>query len=206
MKLYTKPGACSLADHIALQWSGLDFEVEVVDMATMKSPQFLAFNPAGAVPVLRVGDWVLTQNSAILHYIAQSAPDKALDGGSDLRARAEVNRWLAFLNADLHPTFKPMFGATRYLQDEAAIELSKRDALDKLRGLYQRANDQLAAGHQWLAGTAQPSIADAYLYVTLRWAHGLGVDLSGMDALAGLRARMEADPAVQAALKAEGLL
>lgn len=205
MKLYSKPGACSLADHIALYWSGLPFEVEVVDMAQMKSPAFLAFNPAGAVPVLRVDDWVLTQNSAILHYIAQSAPDKALDGGTGLSARAEVNRWLAFLNADLHPTFKPLFGATRYLEDEAVIARTKDDALGKLRGLYQRADAQLAAGNNWLAGTAQPSIADAYLYVTLRWARGVGVDLSGCQALDAFAARMSADAGVQAALAAEGL-
>lgn len=205
MKLYTKPGACSLADHIVLHWSGLPFEVQVVDLATMKSPDFLAFNPAGAVPVLRDGDWVLTQNSAILHYIAQSAPDKALDGGSELRSRAEVNRWLAFLNADLHPTFKPIFGATRYLVDEAVIARTKEDALTRLRALFQRADAQLAAGHPWLAGTASASIADAYLYVTLRWAQAVGVDLSGCEALAAFRARMEADAGVQAALKAEGL-
>ena len=205
MKLYTKPGACSLADHIALHWSGLPFEVEVVDLATMKSPAFLAFNPAGAVPVLRDGDWVLTQNSAILHYIAQSAPDKALDGGSDLRTRAEVNRWLAFANADVHPTFKPIFGATRYLEDEALIARSQDDARSKLRGLFQRADAQLAAGHDWIAGTAAPTIADAYLYVTLRWAQGVGVDLSGCDALATYRTRIEADAGVQAALKGEGL-
>lgn len=205
MKLYSKPGACSLADHIALYWSGLDFTVELVDLARMKSPEYLAFNPAGAVPVLCEGDWVLTQNLAILHYIAQRAPDKALDGGSDLRSRAEVNRWLAFLNADLHPVYFPIFGSTRYLEEETVITRTQQHAREKLRGLYQRVDDQLAAGNTWLAGTAKASIADAYLYVTLRWAQGVGVDLSGMDALAGLRTRMEADPAVQAALKAEGL-
>ena len=205
MKLYTKPGACSLADHIALYWSGLAFEVEIVDLATMKSPDFLAFNPAGAVPVLRVDDWALTQNAAILHYIAQSAPDKALDGGSDLRTRAEVNRWLSFVNADVHPTFKPIFGATRYLEDEALIAKSQDDARTRLRGLYQRADAQLASGNEWIAGTPAPTIADAYLYVTLRWAQGVGVDLSGFDALAAFRTRIEADAGVQAALKAEGL-
>ena len=205
MKLYTKPGACSLADHIVLHWSGLPFEVEIVDLATMKSPAFLAFNPAGAVPVLRDGDWVLTQNAAILHYIADSAPDKALDGGNDKRSRAEVNRWLSFVNADVHPTFKPIFGATRYLGDEAMVARTQDDARNKLRSLYQRVQDQLAAGHDWIAGTAAPSIADAYLYVTLRWARGVGVDLSGLDALAAFGARMEADAGVQAALKAEGL-
>lgn len=205
MKLYTKPGACSLADHIVLYWSGLPFQVEIVDLATMKSPAFLSFNPAGAVPVLRVDDWALTQNAAILHFIAQSAPDKALDGGTDLRTRAEVNRWLSFVNADVHPAFKPIFGATRYLEDDAVIARTQDDARTKLRGLYQRADGQLSRGNDWIAGTDAPTIADAYLYVTLRWAQGVGVDLSGLDALSTFRTRIEADAGVQAALKAEGL-
>ncbi len=204
MKLYTKPGACSLSDHIALHWSGLPFEVEVVDAVTMKSPEFLKLNPSGAVPVLTDGEWALTQNAAILHYIADKAPAKALDGGSDSRQRAEVNRWLAFVNADVHPTYLPIFGATRYLDDEAVIARTQDQARQRLQGFYQRLNDQLAR-HDWIAGTGSPSIADAYLYVTVRWARGVGVDLAGMDALDRFEQRMLADAGVQAALKAEGL-
>ena len=81
MKLFYKAGACSLADHIALIWSGLPFEVQIVDHATMKSPAYMAMNPAGAVPVLEDDGWVLTQNAAILHYICDKAPGAGLDGG-----------------------------------------------------------------------------------------------------------------------------
>ena len=204
MKLYTKPGACSLADHIALYWSGLSFEVQIVDLPTMKSPQFLAMNPSGSVPVLTDGDWALTQNSAILHYIADNAPDSGIDGGRQPRARAEVNRWLAFANADLHPAFVPMFGATRYLEDEAMIARTQDHARGRIQGFFQRINDQLGQ-HDWVAGTPKPSIADAYIYVTLRWARGLKIDLAGMSALDGFEQRMLADAGVQAALKAEGL-
>lgn len=202
MKLYTKPGACSLADHILLRWSGLPFELEVVDAARMKSPAYLKLNPAGAVPVLTVDDWVLTQNAAILGYIADTAPLSGLGGDGSARGRAEIARWIAFVNADLHPAFKPIFGATAYLGDEKFIALSKQDALTKLRGLYERVDAQLRDRH-WLAGDR--SGADAYLFVTLRWARKLGVDLSGLDALDAFFARMSADPDVQAALQAEGL-
>ncbi|MGV8960889.1 MAG: glutathione S-transferase family protein [Stenotrophomonas sp.] len=204
MKLYTKPGACSLADHIVLHWSGLPFEVEVVDAATMKSPAFLKLNPSGAVPVLVDGDWALTQNAAILHYIADLAPAKALDGGNQARQRAEVNRWLAFVNADVHPRFLPLFGATRYLEDAAMIARSQDDARQRLHGLFQRIDGQLA-GNTWVAGTATPSVADAYIYVTLRWARAVGVDLAGMQALDRFEQQMLADAGVQAALKEEGL-
>lgn len=204
MKLYTKPGACSLADHIALRWAGLPFDLQIVDMATMKSPGFLAMNPSGAVPVLEDNGWILTQNAAILHYISDKAPAAALDGGTEPRARAEVNRWLSFVNADLHPAYHPLFGSTNYLEDEAAIARTRQNARDKLKALYQRANDRLVQV-DWLGGTPRPSIADAYAYVTLRWARGLKIDLAGMDALERFEQRMLADPAVQAALKAESL-
>lgn len=202
MKLYTKPGACSLADHIVLRWSGLPFELEVMDAERMKAPAYLKLNPAGAVPVLVVDDWVLTQNAAILGYIADIAPQTGLGGDGSARSRAEINRWIAFINADLHPAFKPIFGATAYLGDDKFIALSKQDALGKLRTLFQRVDAQLR-GHAWLAG--ERSGADAYLFVTLRWARKVGVDLSGLDALDGFFARMSADPDVQAALQAEGL-
>lgn len=202
MKLYTKPGACSLADHILLRWSGLPFELEVMDAERMKAPAYLKLNPAGAVPVLTVDDWVLTQNAAILGYIADTAPLSGLGGDGSARGRAEIARWIAFVNADLHPAFKPVFGATSYLGDEKFIALSKQDALTKLRGLYERVDAHLR-DRPWLAG--ERSGADAYLFVTLRWARKVGVDLAGLDALDAFFARMSADADVQAALQAEGL-
>ncbi|NYF22478.1 glutathione S-transferase [Xanthomonas sp. JAI131] len=201
MKLYAKPGACSLADHIALRWAELPFELEMLDAASMKAPAYLALNPAGAVPALQVDEWVLTQNSAILNYIADSAPAAQLAGDGSARSRAEVQRWLAFLNADLHPAFHPLFGSTRYLEDAAVIARIQEHARERLRTLYARVEEQLAT-QQWLAGT-QRSIADAYLFVTLRWAQALKIELGAN--LQDFFARMAADPQVQAALQAEGL-
>ncbi|MCC4618562.1 glutathione binding-like protein [Xanthomonas cassavae CFBP 4642] len=203
MKLYTKPGACSLADHIVLRWSGLPFDLVVVDAATMKSPDYLQLNPAGAVPLLLIDDWALTQNAAILNYIADVAPLTGLGGDGSARSRAEINRWIAFSNADVHPTFKPIFGSTGYLQDQALIARSQDDARSKLRTLYARADAHLQ-GRQWLAGDSHTG-ADAYLFVTLRWARKAGVDVSGLTALDAFFQRMQADADVQAALKAEGL-
>ena len=201
MKLYAKPGACSLADHIALRWAQLPFELELLDAASMKAPAYLAINPAGAVPALQVDAWVLTQNSAILNYIADLAPAAQLAGDGSVRSRADVQRWLAFLNADLHTAFHPLFGSTRYLEDAAAIARSQEHARERLRTLYARVDAQLAT-QPWLA-SAQRSIADAYLFVTLRWAQALKIELGNN--LQDFFARMAADPQVQAALQAEGL-
>lgn len=202
MKLYTSPGACSLADHIALQWSGAPYEAQVVSRDDRKQGWYRALNPAGAVPVLQVGDWVLTQNAAILNYIADKFPQAKLGGDGSPEGRAEVNRWLAFLNSDMHPAFHPLFGSTAAL-GEAADTRAKELAKQKLRGQFERIDAQLSGG-DWLV--ASRSIADPYLFVVTQWAKNLGIDLAGLDNLAAFDARMAADPGVRAVLKAEGLV
>lgn len=202
MKLYTSPGACSMADHIALQWTGQPFEAQVVSREERKSPEFLKLNPAGAVPVFQDGDWVLTQNAAILNYIADSFPDAKLGGDGTPKSRAEVNRWLSFLNADVHPAFHPLFGAAASLGKDAE-DKAKENAKQKLRGYFERADAQLQ-GRDYLTGSR--SIADPYLFVVTQWAKKMSIDLSGLPNLDAFDQRMAADPGVQAAMKAEGLV
>jgi len=202
MKLYTKPGACSLSDHIALRWIGKPFDLQVMDGAGMKTPEYLQLNPAGAVPVLEVDGWALTQNAAILNFLADTFPESGLGGDGTPKSRAEINRWLAFLNADVHPAFHPIFGSTRYLEDDALIEKTRNHARKQLRGLFERLDAQLA-GKDFLTGMR--SIADPYLFVTLRWARATQVDLTGLDNLERFFVRMLADDGVAAALRAEGL-
>jgi glutathione S-transferase len=207
MKLYTKPGACSTADHIALQWTGAPFEVEVLDAAALKAPAYLAINPAGAVPALvdedaEGGRFVLTQNAAILGYIADRQPQAGLAGDGSARQRAEATRWLAFANSDVHPAFQPLFGPAAF-HPEASQHAALKDAARKrLRGLFEQADRQMD-GRDWLAGFR--SFADPYLYVLLRWAKAMRVDLSGLNRLHAFIDRMQADAGVQAALQAEGL-
>ncbi len=200
MKLYYSTGACSLADHIVLEWIGQPYEAQRVSREERAGADYRRINPSGAVPALVQDGWVLTQNAAILNYLADSFPEAGLGGDGTPKGRAEVNRWLAFINSDVHPAFKPLFGATAYLGDADAIEKSKDFARKSLRMLFERADAQLA-GRDWIAG--QRSITDPYLFVTLRWARGQQVDLSGLDNLAKFSARMEADPAVQKVLRVE---
>ena len=202
MKLYSKPGACSTADHIALQWTGQPFEVELLDKNTLKAPAYLAINPAGSVPTIVDGSFVLTQNAAIMGYIADSYPQAGLGGDGSPQQRAEANRWLAFVNSDVHPAFSPLFAPAKFIADDSQYDAIRDAARKRLRGLFETANRQLA-DKPWLAGFR--SYADAYFYITLRWAAGAKVDLTGLDNLAAFKTRMEADTGVQAALKAEGL-
>jgi glutathione S-transferase len=203
MKLYSKPGACSTADHIALQWTGGAFEVEVMNKDTMKAPAFLAINPAGAVPAVVDGAFVLTQNAAIMGYIADTFPQAQLTGDGSAQQHAEAARWLAFVNSDLHPAYLPIFGPGKFHPDPAQADTVRQHARERVHAMYATA-DQRLADRQWLAGFR--SYADPYLYITLRWADSVGIDLSGYAHLAAFKRRMEADSGVQAALKAEGLL
>jgi glutathione S-transferase len=197
MKLYFTPGTCALADHIVLTWIGKPFEIQKVAREERKQPAFLKLNPAGAVPVYEEDGWVLTQNTAILNYLADKFPEAKLGGDGTAKGRAEVNRWLAFVNSDVHPAFKPLFGATAYLEDPAIIEKTKDNARTTLRGLFERLDAQLA-GRDWLVGLR--SIADPYLFVTLRWANAQGVDLSGLDNLVRFTKRMDEDAGTRKAL------
>ena len=202
MKLYYSPGACSLADHIALEWIGQPYEAIRVSREERKAPAYLKINPAGAVPAFEQDGWVLTQNAAILNYLADSFPQAGLGGDGTPKGRAEVNKWLALVNSDIHPAFHPLFGSTAYLGDAALVEKSKDAARAKLRGLFERVDAQLA-GRDWVAGTR--SIADPYLFVVTRWAKAQEVDLSGLGNLERFFNAMLADPGVQRALQQEGL-
>ncbi len=202
MKLYSKPGACSTADHIALYWTGQPFDVQLMDRDTLKSPEFLKINPAGSVPALVDGDFTLTQNAAIMGYIADSFPQAGLAGDGSPRQRAEAARWLSFVNSDVHPAFVPLFAPTRFIADEGQKDALAAAARKRLRTLFELADQQLA-DKPWLAGFR--SFADPYFYITLRWAAGAKVDLSGLENVAAYTKRMDADAGVQAALKAEGL-
>jgi glutathione S-transferase len=202
MKLYYSPGACSLSDHIVLEWIGRPYEAVEVSHEQRKTPEYRKINPAGAVPAFEQDGWVLTQNAAILNYLADSFPEARLGGDGTPRGRAEVNKWLAFANADIHPSFHPLFGTTSYLEDPALIDLSKDVARTKLRGMFERLDAQLA-GRDWITGSR--SIADPYLFVVTRWAKANQIDLTGFANLERFFNMMLADPGVQRALKQEGL-
>ena len=202
MKLYYLPGACSMADHIALEWVGKPYEAHPVAREALRSPDYLKLNPSGQVPALVVeDDWVLTQNVAILNYLMDSFPEAGLDGKGSPRERAEVNRWLCFLNADVHAAFKPLFGPQRFIADESQHAALQDSARTHLRAHFERLDGQLS-DRPWLTG--HRSVADAYLFVVMRWAKAKQVNLGGLDHLEGFFSRMQADPGVQAAMKAEG--
>jgi glutathione S-transferase len=200
MKLYYVAGACSLADHIVLEWIGEPYETVRMTWAQVKSREFLALNPNGAVPLLMDGDYALTQNAAILWYLAERNPTSWLLGDGSLRARAEVNQWLAYLNSDVHPAFKPIFAPSRYLADPNFAGAIADTARTQVRSHLGRIDKRLDR-REWLVD--ERSVADPYLFVMLRWAVRLNVGLDGLANLSRFSERMYADPAVRKVIQAE---
>ena len=194
MKLYFAPGACSLADHIALHEAGLAFEHEKVDLRahrTAGGEDFYAVNPKGYVPALRLDSGeVLSENIAILDWIAHQAPALRPDGPLGHTHLLEA---LAFVSTEVHKSFKPFFaGGSDDDKDKASAMVSKRLTYlaDTMRG-------------DFLFGSAV-SVPDCYLFVMLTWADKF--DVSVPDTLLAFKDRMLARPAVQTAMRHEGLL
>ena len=193
MKLYLTPGACSLADHIAMHEAGLEFDRIRVDLGTKRTENgedYTAINPKGYVPALVLDDGqLLTESVAILSWVADRDP-KLAPGGE--LGRIRLIEMLAFISTELHKSFGRFFFPTSEAEKKAA-EDTIRKRLDFLASRLQ--------GH-YLFGS-EFSVADAYLYVMLRWARMKGLVLP--EPLPAFVERMNARPAVRTALQHEGL-
>jgi glutathione S-transferase len=200
MKLYYSPGACSLSPHITLEESGLPYEGLTAPTKTHQladGTDYYTINPLGYVPLLELDDGSrLREGPAIVQYIADQVPAKKLAPANGTMGRYRLQEWLTFISTELHKGgFSPLFSP-------ANPDAVKAAAKDKLSQRLKWVDGQLA-GKDYLMG--EFSVADPYLYTVSRWATPTGVDLSGFSNLLAFQARMSARPAVQAALKAEGL-
>lgn len=202
MKLYYKPGACSLASHIVLRETGADFEIEKVDTAAQKTASgadFGAINPKGYVPALRLDDGaVLTEGAALLQYLADRAPEAGLAPAAGSFERVRLQEHLTFVSSELHKAFSPLFGDG--LSDEA-----RQAAVAKVARRLDNIEALLADGRAFLMGD-DFTVADAYLFVVANWANFTGIDLGRWPNVEAFVARVAARPAVQAAMVAEGLI
>lgn len=200
MKLYYSTGACSLSPHIVLRESGLPFEAVLASTKTHKLPDgtdYYTINPKGYVPLLELDNGErLAEGPAIVQYIADQVPAKNLAPPNGTMARSRVQEWLTFIGTELHKTFSPLF-------NPAMPEEAKAIFRTKLLGRLGWVDTQLE-GREYLAG-AEFCVADAYLYTVTRWTKPTNIDISALRHLAEFMKRMDARPAVQAALKAEGL-
>jgi len=201
MKLYYSPGACSLSTHIALQEAGLAFQAIPAPTKTHQLPDgtdYYTINPLGYVPLLELDDGRrLREVPAILQYIADQVPAKQLAPANGTFERYQLQEWLTFIGIELHKNFSPLF--TPGMPEEAK-QLSK----DRLASRLKWVDGELASKPYLMGG--QFSVADAYLFTVTNWPKLVGVDISSLTNVAALRARVAERPAVQAAMRAEGLL
>lgn len=201
MKLFLKPGSCSLASHIVLEEIDRPYDTETVDLAkklTASGADFWAINPKGYVPALLLDDGdLLTEGPAILQYLADLAPELQLAPANGSKTRYQLQSWLTFIGTEVHKNFSPFFNpaATPEMKDLARANLQRR---------LGYVNDQLA-GRDFLMGDTF-SVADAYLFTVVGWAKFVHLDLSAWPHLIAFQGRVAARPATQRALKAEGLI
>lgn len=201
MKLYYSPGACSLSPHIVLREAGLPFELVLASTKTKKladGSDYNLINPKSQVPALELNDGQrLTEGPVIVQYIADQAPASGLAPAAGSMARYRVMEWLNFITSELHKGFSPLFNPAT--PADAKPMFSAR-VLDRLSWV-----DTQLEGKAYLTGDSF-TVADAYLFVVTNWTQFVGIDISGLKHLGAFMGRVAARPAVQAALKAEGLL
>ena len=201
MKLYYAPGACSLAVHIVLCGLGLPHALAKVDLKShtlADGSDFVAINPKGYVPALELANGqLLTELAAIVQYLADLRPEAGLLPPVGTLERFRVQEWLSFIGSELHKGLGALFNPAIGAEWKAAV-------LARVARRFDFVNAELEGRH-YLTGS-QYSVADAYLFTILRWTAFMHIDLSPWPALAALRQRVAARPAVRQALQVEGLI
>jgi glutathione S-transferase len=201
MKLYYSPGACSLSPHIVLRESGLKFDTVLASTKSHKlqdGTDYYTINPKGYVPLLELDDGQrLSEGPAIVQYIADQVPASGLAPAAGTTARYRLMEWLNFISTELHKSFSPLF--TPGMPEEAKALYRER-----LLGRFKYLDQQLE-GKSYLMGDGF-TVADAYLFTVSSWCKHVGVDISGLANLGAYIGRVAARPAVQAAMRAEGLI
>lgn len=200
MKLYYSPGTCSLASNIALHEAGIAFNAVKVDLKTKTTEggeNYLAINPKGYVPALGLDNGeVLTENIAVLQYIADRKPEANLAPAWGTLERYRLVEWLAFVSTEIHKSLSTFFkpNASEDWKQAQRENLNKR--FDQLQNVL--------SSREYLTGSTF-TIADGYLFTVLRWHRKAELDLAKWPALKAFFERVEARPQVRAAMQFEGL-
>ena len=200
MKLYYKPGACSLASHIVLREAGAAFALEKVDTKAGKTESgedYSTINPNGYVPALRIDGAVLTEGPAILQHLAERFPKTGLLPAEGSLERAQVLSFLSFAGSELHKAFSPFFGPDLCAEAREA-------ALAKLTKRMDFLETTLGDGRPYVTGQTL-SIADLYIFVVASWTAFVNIDLAQWPNVAAFVERIGARQTVIDARKAEGL-
>ena len=197
--LYYSPGACSISPHITLREAGLPFELVKVDLRAKKladGSDYLAVNPKGYVPALRLPDGqLMTEGAEMIQFLADQVPEKKLAPPLGTTERYQFMEVLHFIATELHKATSPLYNVL--VNDEYRTQLKGRLALRW--GVFEK----MLRG-EYLMG--ELTVADGYAFYVMRaWQHTIKEDFTRWPALAAYYARLVQRPSVQAALEAEGI-
>jgi len=202
MKLYYKPGTCSLASHIVLREIGKIFELESVDTdakTTETGADFSKINPKGYVPALRLGSGeVLTESPAILQYIADQNPDADLAPKPGTLERARLQEHLNYISAELHKAFVPFFSPHASDDEKRVAKANVELKMDHFESIF-------SDGREYLLGN-KFSVSDAYLFVVSSWTKFTGIGMDKWPNIAAFSTRIAGRENVKNAMHTEGLL
>lgn len=201
--LFIFPGACSFAAHVVIHELQLPISVERVTLGDPNSP-YRQINPTGRVPALLLDNQtLLTENTAILPYLADLKPGTKLFAPAGSVERAQIQGWLGYVATEIHVgAFRPINRPERYSADESAFPGIRQRALEQLSNALKPIEARLAQT-EYLVGD-RFTVADAYLGVFLGWSARVGV-LNDFPALQAALGRFRARESVVQTLAAEGL-
>ena len=195
MRLFWSPGSCSLASHIALEEAGADYEAVKLDVRTgdQRKPEYLAINPKGRVPALVTEHGVLSENVAILAYVAQSHPQARL-APTDPWGFAQAQAFNSYMASTVHVAHAHKMRGYRWADEESSFTDMRRKVPQTMTEAFRLIEDEFLKG-PWVLGDAY-SICDAYLFTVADWLEGDGVDVSRLPRVIEHRERVRVRPAV----------
>lgn len=205
LKLFYAPGTCALASHIALEEAQADYELVRVNLkdGEQRQSEYLRLNPKGRVPALATDRGVLTENPAILAYVAQTHPDANLAPVGDPFAFAQVQAFNGFLSSSVHPTFAHKFRPERYADGDEHRAAVQAKVPEALAGYFALIEEQLADDRPWAHGQDY-TVSDGYLIVFTRWLEKNFHEVARrFPKTLAHRHRVEERPAVKRALQQE---
>ena len=204
LKFSFGPNSCSKASHIALEEAGADYEVIKLDLVAgdQKQPEYLKVNPKARVPALVTDRGVLTENPAILAYVAQTHPAKKLAPLDDAYAFGRIQAFNAYLCATVHVAHAHGRRGYRWADQQSSFDDMKRKVPETMAACFDLIEREMFEG-PWVAGS-QFSIADPYLYTVATWLEGDGVDAKRFPKVFDHRKRMADRPAVQRVIPLHG--
>jgi glutathione S-transferase len=204
LRLFYSPGACSLVPHIALEEAGAEFEPVRVTLAQGEhlKPEYLAINPHARVPVLATDGGVISENIAILNYIADLfGGEGSVPRGDSLKA-ARCNELVGWFSSSVHIAFAQVWRAERFTRDEAVHEAIQQGGREVLA--QQFAEIEALCAENWLVDGVFTA-ADGYALTFFRWGRRIGLDMAGYRGWAELCGRVVERQAVWRAIEREGL-